>query len=110
RSRVTSVSREKNLPYPLGRMLALADVDERADDIADHVVQERIRADDEIDLVIVLFHGQRMDRSHWRLGLAFGRAESGEIMLADKQRRRRAHRGDIERQVEPAEVGRAERG
>src|SRR6185503_16828843 len=42
-----SFSRHEHFPGPGGRMLALADVDEGADDVAHHVMQKRVRAQDE---------------------------------------------------------------
>ena len=53
---------------------------------------------------------ERVQRAHRRLRLALGGAERGEVVLADEQRGRLAHRSHVERQVEPADVARRERG
>ena len=89
-------------------MLALADVDQRADDVAHHMVQERVRAQHEVDARAARLDLERVKRAHRRLRLALGGAERGEVVLADEVRRGLPHLRRIERQVKPAQPGRAE--
>ena len=85
-------------------MLSLADVDQRADDVAHHVVQEGIRADGDCDAAPAAFNIEKVHRPHGAFGLALARPERAEVMLADKIPRRVAHRTDVERRVHPAHM------
>src|SRR3954449_12018412 len=49
-----------------------------------------------MDLVAGARDVQQVERLHGRLRLAFGRAERGEVMLADKALRRGVHRLNVE--------------
>src|SRR3954454_23235722 len=103
RRSAASVSRKKNFSYPRWRMLALADVDQRANDVPHHMVEKGVRADHETERLPLSRNRELMDRAHRRLRLAFGGAEGGEVVLADKKLRRLAHRLKVERQVKPAD-------
>src|SRR5207244_12431757 len=63
------ISRGEHFGDPSGRLLAVADVDQRADDVAHHVMQKGIRADHEVDLLAGALDGDRMHRPHRRLRL-----------------------------------------
>ena len=91
-------------------MFVCADVDQRSDDVAKHVMEKcvggEIEADErtlhaDIDVV------QRLDR---RLRLTFRSAKRGEIVRARKLRRRDPHRFDVERCMVPAHASPQQRG
>src|SRR3954463_2579655 len=90
-------------------MLAVADVDERADDVAHHVLQEGVRAYHDLDLIAGALYGDGVDGAHRRLRLAFCRSKGRKIVLAEQRARTFAHRLRIERRVIPAGVTRRER-
>src|SRR5256885_15101092 len=91
-------------------MLAFAHIDERADDIAHHVMQEGVRAQYKVDAAAAAFDLERIERTYRALRLTLGGAKRREVVLADEQACSGAHRFDIERQVKPADIARRERG
>ena len=85
-------------------MFSGADRDERADQVADHVVQEGIRGKFEADERAVMGHARDMKGFHRRLRLALGGAERAEIVLTDDPVGGRLHRLRIERPMVPADA------
>ena len=63
----------------------------------------------ELDALAAALDADRMQRAHRALRLALGRAERGEIVLAEQLRGRLAHRRDVQRRVVPARVARRQR-
>src|SRR4029079_4326605 len=104
-----AVARLEQRLYPPGRLRALADVDERADDVAHHVLQPCVGAEREIEALAAPLDRDRVKRAYWIPRLALRRAERGEIVLAEKPGRGSAHGLDIERGMMPARVARGER-
>src|SRR5688572_32985633 len=91
-------------------MLAFADVHQRADHVAHHVVQEGVGAHHEVDGFPSFGDLELVNRSYRRLRLALRGTERRKIMLADEQRRRGAHALHVEWKMEPADVMRRESG
>ena len=77
---------------PGGCLPAAAHINKRADDVAYHVLQKRVRGKleaNEVPPAADLQLAQSLDRG---LGLAFGGAKGAEIMLADEALRALLHR------------------
>ena len=79
-----------------------ADVDQRADEVAHHVVQEGAGAQREHDHVAVPLDRHCVHLLDRRLGLAAGGAESRKIVGAEQVRRRFAHQLHVQRAEHPA--------
>lgn len=87
---------------PGGGLPAAADLDQRADDVSHHVLQEGIGGKFEANQVAAaadLELAQHLDR---RFRLAFGGAKCAEIMFADQALRGLLHRAFIKSPVIPA--------
>ena len=81
--------------------LAIADRHQRADHGAHLIVQERTRHRGDVNLAARLRNVEPVERLHRRLGLALGRAERGEVVLAGEPLRRHVHGRDVERTRHP---------
>ena len=81
---------------------AAANGDQRADDIAHHVMQEGIRGQRETQQVAAALHIHRLHATHRRTGLALGSAECGEILAADQVLRGIVHARRVQRTKSPA--------
>src|SRR5262249_45038631 len=67
-----------------------------ADHRAHLVMQKRPSRDLDADDLAVAGYFEAVERFHWRWRLAFGRAEGGEVMIADESSRGLVHRLGIE--------------
>src|SRR5581483_7416247 len=75
---------------------ALSNLDERADDVADHVGQEGIGRNVDDDLVALPGTGRREDGADGRVSAGVAR-ERGEVVLADQGLQRGVHRLGVQR-------------
>src|SRR5688500_1537047 len=91
-------------------MLPLADVHERTDEVAHHVVKKRVGADHEIYPLPSLLDLQRTNSPDRRFRLALRGTEGRKVVLADEERSRFPHLAHIERKVKPPDVRRRECG
>lgn len=81
---------------------AAADINERAHDIAYHVVQKGVAVQIEADESCALGKIGAVDGFDGGFCLAFGGAEAGEVLFADQIGGSPAHRFDVEFEVCPA--------
>lgn len=77
------IFRGKNVAHLIRRSLVHADFDERADNISDHVMQIRIRANVYPHQRFFLLHMQAENRANRGFRAARRRLKRGEIMTAD---------------------------
>ena len=78
------------------------DIRDRADNVADHVIEEAIAVDAADELIARRFFDSRLvHRAHRAHRRAARRAERGEVMRAEDARERRPHGRAVER---PADV------
>src|SRR5688572_14055912 len=82
RRRERAVTRGQHLARPSRLVPALADRDQRAHEVTDHVVQESVRSELEDDVSAAALDRDRRDVPHRRSRLALARAERAEIVLA----------------------------
>ena len=87
RRRARAVAAGEELADPRGRVLARADVHQRADDVADHVMEERIGGEIEADVLAGRRDRDGRQRPGRRLRLALRRAERGKVVRADQRAR-----------------------
>ena len=82
------VARVELLARARGRRAPLPDRQQQADDVAHHVVQERIGGDVDREPIAAARHPQRVQPPHRRARLALGGAKRAEVVLADQRLRR----------------------
>src|SRR5512146_717691 len=99
-----AVAAFQHLTQPLRRMLALADIDQAADDVAHHVMQEGIRGQVKKNGVALLPDIELREVLDRCLGLAFRGTEGTEVVLAQQVSGRLTHLRHIQRHVEPADL------
>ena len=87
---------------PGGRLSAAANIDQRTDDIAHHVLEEGVGGKLEANQIAAAADLESAHRSDRRFRLAIGGAESAEIMVADQALRGLLHRPFIQAPVKPA--------
>ena len=92
----------EHLAQPAGGAGAAADRDERAHDVAHHVVQEGVGLEVEAPVVAQARDLDAAHVLHGRQRLAHRGAEAAEIVLADQQRGGGAHRVAVQRAEDPA--------
>ena len=83
-----------------------SDLDQGADEAADHAAQEAVAHEAQRELVVILLPGGVEEGSHARAVGAAGEREGGEVVAADQEGGGRAHRVESERAAElPGERG-----
>ena len=85
-------------------------LDQESRDVADHVVQEGVGGDIDVDELAVALHPQRFEPADRRTRLALCGAERTEVVLADEAGTTRLHRRDIERRLHPSHTPSEQRG
>jgi len=99
----------QQFPCPVDRLLAGPDRDQGAGDIADHVVQKRIRGDVHDHPVALAVHLDEMHLPKRALGLAALGAERGKIVVADQVLRGLMHKVCVQRRMAPGRLRRGQR-
>ena len=111
RSGGPTVARRQDLGEPRRRPVAVADLQQRADEVAHHVVEEAAALHDEVEAAGSLHDVRVVQRPH---GAALARVariarERGEVVATDEAARRLAHRRDVDRPAHPVEQVAADR-
>ncbi len=91
------------------RPLALADLLQRADHGTHLIVQERAGVGAHDDLAAFAADGETVEGLHRRLRLALGRAEGGEVVLADERLGGGMHRLGVEGRRHPPDAAGVQR-
>ena len=82
--------------HPAGVLRASAHLDQAAHDVANHVVQEAVRRDEEPEPVAPGDQSDRAHRAYGRASATGSGAEGGEVVLAAQQLEARAHRRSVQ--------------
>lgn len=89
---------------------ATTHLDQQTRDVADHVMQEGVGGDIDVDELAVALHPQRLEPADRRSRLALCSAERAEVVLTDEAGTTRLHRRDIERRLHPGHTPSQQRG
>src|SRR5260370_5877080 len=96
RARAGAVATREELRHPGNRSRAPPHLDQAADDVANHVVQEGIRRDKNGQAPAATHESRRPDGAGRRPAPSLGGAEGREVVLAAQQSKRPAHGLGIE--------------
>jgi hypothetical protein len=99
-----AVARSEEFGHPRHRPAARTDGDRCTDDVADHVVEERVGGEVEAQSVAVAPQRRNRQRPDGGTCLALGGAERREVVRADEARKGSRHRVGIQRPVVPADL------
>ena len=109
RAGLFAVAGRQNIGNLTWRELAAADIDERARNRADHIVQKAVAAHPDTDEVIDLVHIAPENRAHRALDRRALTADRRKIVRADKALRTLMHSLCIERIVVAVRISRMKR-
>ena len=109
RPRLAAIAPRQQFADPGFRLLAAPHRQQRADDVAHHVMQERIGLDVDDDAISITRHADRMHIAMRRARLTGERAECAEIVFADQCLAGALHRRRIQRLPLPGDIARIQR-